>query len=126
MAITQTMLSRVLTAAATALPDSVVTVGHTYTDGGGAHSQSFSAMRSNLTADQQVRLTGALNNETFRLVVNVASERAGGDVLDVLPKAGDKLTVQRGDDETKKHTVISTDIDPTESMMTLIVGPRDG
>jgi len=125
MPITTTMLSRVLTAAASARPDSVVTVGHTYTDGGGTHSQTFEAMRSNLTADQQVRLIGALNNETFRLVVNLAEERAGGGTLDVLPKAGDKLTVQRGDEETTNHTVISTDVDPTDSMMTLLVGPRD-
>ena len=106
--------------------DCIVTVGHTYSDEAGAHSQTFQAMRSSLSGDQQVRLLGSLQNETYRLTVNLVEERGDGATLAVLPKPGDKVTVTRGDDAATTHIILSREVDLTESVMTLLVGSKNG
>ena len=120
------MISKALANAKAVLPDSVVTCGHTYSDEAGAHSQTFEAMRSSLSGDQQVRLLGSLQNETYRLTVNLGVEREDGATLAVLPKPGDKVTVTRGDDAATTHIILSREVDLTESVMTLLVGSKNG
>ncbi len=120
-------IAATLGVAAEQVDDSVVTVGHTYSDEAGAHSQTFEAMRSSLSGDQQVRLLGALQNETYRLTVNLVEERGDGATLAVLPKPGDKVTVTRGDDAATTHIILSREVlEPDESVMILLVGSKNG
>jgi hypothetical protein len=120
MPITSVQISGVLNAAARVFPSAVVSCSHTYTDGGSTRSQTFTAIRGALTAQQNINITGSATTESYILTVDIAA-------LDIVkPAEGDRITVQYGDDAATSHTVIMRTVDPLRTMMVLTIGPKHG
>jgi len=120
MPITASTMSRVLRAASTAFPDSVVSCTHAYSAGGTTRSQTFNAIRGTLSAQQNIAITGSATTASFTLTVDLAA------VDFVTPLEGDRISVRKGDDAATEHTVIMRGKDPLDAVLVLTVGPKHG
>ena len=108
-----------LAAVAAQVDDSVVTVGHTYTDGGGTHSQTFEAIRGGLNAEARAYVDGAGLGKAYLLTVDVAEMDEG-----VEPKQMDEVTVRQGDDAAETMTIVRVAWDGTKSVCILTVAQQ--
>jgi hypothetical protein len=108
-------MAATLAVVAVQVDDCIVTVGHTYSDEAGAHTQTFEAIRGALSAAAQMALDGVWRNEAFTLTVD-------GTAFDYEPEEGNTVTVREGDGETETFTIIQRSWDPTRSVCVLTVG----
>lgn len=101
-------------------PESVVTCTHFYADAGLTRSQTFTAMRGMLSAQQSLNITGDATTESYILTVDISE-------LDIVqPSEGERVTVQYGDEAATSHTVIMRTVDPLRTFMVLTIGPKHG
>jgi hypothetical protein len=116
MPITSANISGVLTAAARVFADAVVTCGHTYTDAGGAHSQTFDALVGALSTEARMAVDGAWNNKAYILTVDADEFDEGRPPYEL-----EELTVRRGDGVDETVTIVRTSMDPTNTVCVLTV-----
>ncbi len=107
------------------VPDSVVSCTHVYADdAGNSKTQTFDAIESQMTARQVISAFGSAANRMFALTVDIAAERAKGN-LTVLPKAKERITKRRGEEAATNHMIVD---DPAQldAVLMLTVGPENG
>ena len=102
------------------VPESVVSCSHSYTAGGSTRTQTFSAIRGTLSAQQNIAITGSATTASFTLTIDLAA------VDFVTPLEGDRITVRKGEDAATEHTVIMRSKDPLDAALVLTVGPKHG
>jgi hypothetical protein len=114
------MISGILKTAAATFPAAVVSCSHSYTAGGSTRTQTFSAIRGTLSAQQNIAITGSATTASFTLTIDLAA------VDFVTPMEGDRITVRKGEDAATEHTVIMRSKDPLDAALVLTVGPKHG
>lgn len=126
--ITNSMIRGILGMAASAFPDAVVQVAHTYAIGGTIRSMIYSnAVRVGLTAAQRISMSGMDTTGMYRLTCSDTPD-GESDPVEVKQKikAGDRVTIRKNDsDPGTVFTVISVEND-LGGVQQLTIGPKHG
>ena len=98
---------------ASQVPDTVVTVTHTYTDNGVDRSQTFEAIEGNVKANSVFKMDGKLDREVKTLTVKASAV----DAYDIRP--GEIVTTREGDKAAKTRTIVN--VEPSKGAIILTV-----